>query len=73
MIQDDIVGELGEIYKKICKLEEDVEKMDGFLNTLKCPRAVIDRYNTVVELIKTSNNNKKLLLFGIDMQLKQNL
>jgi superfamily II RNA helicase len=72
MIQDDIVGDLVEIYKKISKLEEEVQKMDCFLDTLKCPRDVVQKYIVAQNEVNYSANKKRKELTKEIQQIEDN-
>ena len=72
MIQDDIVGDLGEIYKKISKLEEETQKMDCFLETLKCPRDIVQKYIVAQSEVNYSANKKRKELTKEIQQIEDN-
>ena len=72
MIQDDIVGDLGEIYKKISKLEEDVEKMEELIQNLKCPLETVQKYIVAQSEVNYSANKKRKELTKEIQQIEEN-
>ena len=59
MIQDDIVGELNESYKKIAKLEEEAQKIECQMEYMKTPREIVEKYIDAQEKVKVSANKKR--------------